>query len=52
MLIRLGYGLIIIGVLGTLFTYKTKSQDVWGSQWAKLVGWGVFFLFFGAIIGM
>lgn len=46
----IGVGLIILGIIGTIVTYLTKSEGTWGSQWAKLVGWGVFFIFFGMVI--
>ena len=51
MITTIGIALIIIGVIGTIVTYVTHTEERSGNIWGKLIGFGVFMLFFGPIVG-
>lgn len=51
MITIIGIALIVIGIIGTIVTYLTHTEESFGRIWGKLVGFGVFMLFMGPIVG-
>lgn len=52
LLTKIGIALIILGILGTILTYVTHTEERFGNVWGKFVGFGVFMLFMGPVIGL